>query len=202
MSSPTTSKGEYLAGLETRRKAEWCLFQTGWTFDQNGETYFIGNSGASGDFLSVAKTCWLQVCNKFTTYGGTRIPPTGTTIDCSAYVSWVLYEYGYSDFKGGQNTAYTFYTTNWKSKYGWEEISVGSGQNPYNKLQSGDIFVRYGSGTHHVMIVVEKKDGKIYSYDCGSKNNWINNSSGDPIDRSYFLTYKGSGKIIRVTSPK
>lgn len=30
MSKPVTSNGEYLKGLENRRKSEWCLFQTGY----------------------------------------------------------------------------------------------------------------------------------------------------------------------------
>ena len=35
MKDPQTSGGQYLAGLENRRKSEWVLFQTGW-FDERG----------------------------------------------------------------------------------------------------------------------------------------------------------------------
>lgn len=35
MKYPQTSDGEYLSGLEARRKSEWVLFQTGW-FDERG----------------------------------------------------------------------------------------------------------------------------------------------------------------------
>lgn len=202
MHLPNTSGGDFLQGLENRRKSEWLLFQTGY-FDRNVNDYCSTTSG--GDFLEVARTCWETICNsgKYTTYGGTSIPAKGPNIDCSSYVSWVLYQYGYQDFKGWQHTAQTFYQTNWKKKYGWEEISVGSGQNPKDQLQPGDIFVRYGAGTHHVLIVESMKNGKLYAYDCGNSTNWlVRGKGGHSIDRSYFLTTVGNGKIIRVTAPK
>lgn len=200
---PNTSDGEFLQGLENRRKSEWLLFQTGW-FDDRGNVNEYCSTNSGGDFLEVAKKCWVTVCTsgKYTTYGGSSIPAKGPTIDCSSYVSWVLYEYGYKDFKGWQHTAQTFYQTNWKKKYGWEEIQVGSGENPKDKLQPGDIFVRYGSGTHHVTIVESIKNGKLYAYDCGNSANWLQKGgNGNSIDKSYFLTEQGSGKIIRVTAP-
>lgn len=164
-----------------------------------------GTLSAGGDFLETAKKVWTEVCTsgKFTAYGpSSGIPCTGGKIDCSSYVSWVLYEYGYTEFAGAQKDTSAFKNTNWNQKYGWEEIEVGSGENPINILQPGDIFVRYegkGKGqTHHVLLVAEIKDGKMYAYDCGSLKNWLG-KDGSPIDRSYFLTKKGPGKIIRVT---
>ena len=201
---PNTSSGKYSQGLANRRKSEWLLFQTGW-FDDRGNVNEYCSTSSGGDFLEVAKQCWVQVCTsgKYTTYGGTSIPAKGPNIDCSSYASWVLYEYGYKDFKGDQQTARSFYQTNWKKKYGWEEIPVSSGQNPKDKLQPGDIFVRYGSGTHHVTIVESIKNGKLYAYDCGNSSNWlVKGGKGNSIDRSYFLTEQGAGKIIRVTPPK
>ena len=207
MSSPTTSQGNYLRGLELRRKSEWLLFQTGY-FDRGVEAYCQQSSSgdfAGGDFLETAKKCWVEVCTsgKYTSYGAssTGIPAKGPSIDCSGFVSWVLYEYGYKDFKGWQKSSSVFYTTNWNKKYGWEEIPVGSGQKPKVKLQPGDIFVRYGEGTHHVLIVESMRNGKLYAYDCGNLRNW-KGRNGAAIDRSYFLDYHGSGKIIRVTKPK
>lgn len=201
---PNTSQGRFLQGLENRRKSEWLLFQTGW-FDDRGNVKEYCSTNSGGDFLEVAKQCWVRVCTsgKYTTYGGTSIPAKGPSIDCSSYASWVLYEYGYKDFKGLQHTAQSFYKTNWKKKYGWKEIPVGSGQNPKDKLQPGDIFVRYGAGTHHVTIVESIKKGKLYAYDCGNSSNWlVKGGKGNSIDRSYFLTEQGAGKIIRVTPPK
>lgn len=67
MNVPVTSKGQYVRGLEERRKSEWRLFQTGY-FDRGVEEYCSTSSG--GDFLEVAKKCWVQVCTsgKYTTY--------------------------------------------------------------------------------------------------------------------------------------
>ena len=154
---------------------------------------------SGGDFLAVAQNIWKKVCNGNYSYGGSSIPCTGGSIDCSSYVSWVLYEYGYSDFKGGQKTTQVFKNTNWSSKYGWQEIDVGGGENPYNSIQPGDIFVRDpGNNNGHVTLVVRKDNGKIYCYDCGSDDNWRNNPNGDARDKSYMLTDGRPGKIIRV----
>lgn len=187
-----------------RANANWTLFHEGKYLAGTGEE-LDPNDYSAGGFLAVAQEVWHTVCTsgKFTTYGGSSIPCKGPTIDCSAYVSWVLYEYGYTYFRGWQNTSYTFYTTDWNKKFGWEEIKVGSSENPYDILQPGDIFVRYGNGTHHVTLVVEKRKGDIYCYDCGDSKNWLEKGKdGQPIDRSYFLTKTGNGKIIRVTPPE
>lgn len=198
MKKPDTSDGQYVKGLEERRKAEWALFTTGF-YDRTGKFQQSGN----GKFLDVAEKLWIEISTsgRYTTYGGANIPVKGPTIDCSSYVCWVLYEYGYTEFAGGQKSTNIFYYTNWNQKYGWEEIPVASGQSPISVLQPGDMFVRYeghGKGqTHHILIVSEIRDGKIYGYDCGSKDNWLK-SGGKAIDRSYFLTKKGNGKILRI----
>lgn len=205
MSMPNTVKtaegSVYSQGLENRRKSEWLLFKTGY-YDRIDKYCSIGEG--NGDFLEVAKEVWMEVCTsgRYTTYGGSNIPCTGPTIDCSSYVSWVLYEYGYTEFAGGQANTQIFYETDWTAKYGWEQISVGSGENPIDILQPGDLFVRYGSGTHHITLVVEiTDDGRILCYDCGSTSaNW-NGTDGSPMDKSYFLTKAGAGKIMRVTEP-
>lgn len=198
MNKPDTSDGEYVKGLEERRKAEWTLFTTGY-YDRIGKFHQSGN----GKFLEVAEKLWSEVANsgRYTTYGGASIPVKGPTIDCSAYVSWVLYEYGYSEFAGGQKSTNVFYNTNWNQKYGWEEIPVASKESPIDILQPGDMFVRYEGHakglTHHILIVAYIQDGKLYAYDCGAANNWLD-SNGEAIDRSYFLTKKGNGKILRI----
>ena len=165
-----------------------------------GEGVLTGGSMSGGDFLAVAQSVWKKICNGNYTYGGSSIPCT-STVDCSSFISWVIYEYGYSDFKGGQKSTVTFMEENWKSKYGWEEINVGGGQNPYDVIQPGDIFVRdNGSGGRngHVTLVVRKENGKIYCYDCGGKSNWDNNPNGNTLDKSYMLRDNRKGKIIRV----
>lgn len=183
-----------------RSQANWKLFHEGIYVAGTGETLDANSYATGGDLLNVATNLWKKVCTsgQFTSYGGVgSIPPTGHSIDCSGYVTWVLYELGYKEEFYYQHNTSAFLNTNWNAKYGWEEISVGTNENPYNKLQPGDIFVRQEGKTHHVNIVVKLDGGKLYAYDCGNYKNWAN-CSGDPIDRSYFLTTKARGKIIRV----
>lgn len=196
--------GEHAEGTQT---TPWEQGQyTAWQLEEKIEVWNdifgkYGSLSSGGEFLSVAEEVWKKVCSEFTTYGGTSIPPSGRTIDCSAYVSWVLYEYGYTEFEGRQHTTNDFMSKNFNQVYGWQEISIGSGQNPINQLQPGDIFVRYGNGTHHMLIVKEIKDGRLLCYDCGDESNWLG-KNGKPTDSTYFLTETGNGKIIRVTSPQ
>lgn len=160
-------------------------------------------SGGGGDFLAVAQNIWKKICNGNYSYGGSSIPCTGSTVDCSSYVSWVLYEYGYTDFKGGQHCTKQFKNTNWNQKYGWQEINVAADENPYNKLQPGDLFVRdNGNNDGHITLVVRKENGAIYCYDCGSSDSWRGNTNAEAVDKSWMLTDSKkhrSGKIIRVT---
>ena len=108
--------------------------------------------------------------------------------------------YGYKEEFYYQHGTDSFYSTNWAQKYGWEEIQVGSRENPINIMQPGDIFVRYGEGTHHVNLIVSIEGSKVYAYDCGDDDNWLNNPTGGPVDATWFLTYPGAGKIIRVNN--
>lgn len=185
-----------------RSQANWKLFHEGIYTAGTGEELNINNYSGSGKILEVASQIWRVVCTsgKFTEYGGIgTIPSNGPNIDCSGFVSWVLYEAGYKEEFYYQHDTSSFLNTNWNSRYGWEEIDVASGENPYNKLQPGDIFVRNEGSIHHMNIVVELKDGKLYAFDCGSKSSWINNTSAEPVDRSYFLNSNARGKIIRIS---
>ena len=156
-------------------------------------------TGGGGDFVAVAERIWKIICNGNYSYGGSSIPCTGTTVDCSSYVSWVIYEYGYSEFKGGQHCTSNFVNTNWTQKYGWQEFRISGGENPYNSLQPGDLIVRDpGNNNGHITLVVRKENGKIYCYDCGSSKNWSGNPSGNALDKSYMLTDSRPGKVIRV----
>ncbi len=199
MNVPVTSDGKYMEGLENRRRSEWILFTTGY-YDRIDK---YCSEDSVDDFLAVAKQVWTTVCNGNYTYGGSSVPCKGTTIDCSSYVSWVLLEYGYTDFAGVQHNTTNFLTDDLTGKYGWEVIPVEAGENPINKLQAGDLLVREATGGHsaHITLVVEVQGNKTLGYDCGAENNWSNNSNGDAINTSWFLTHPGAGKIIRVKSP-
>lgn len=163
---------------------------------------------SNSDFLQVAKTIWRKIANGRYTYNmsGIQIPPPGNTVDCSSFVSWVLYEYGYkNEFGGWQHNTVSFYTTNWKEKLGWTEISVAPYENVISKIKPGDILVRdAGGGAYgHIHIIAEiTKNGRVLAYDCGDESFWNNVTSraGMPYDNTSFDTsdYR-AGKIIRVT---
>ncbi len=155
----------------------------------------------NGDILEIAQRLWQTVVNGDFTYDGTPIPPTDK-IDCSGFVSWILYEYGYQDEFNYQHSTQQFYTTNWNEKFGWEEVPVGAGEDVTSKLQPGDILVRDdGSNNGHMNITVSAESGKVMAYDCGSENNW-RNSGGNSVDKTRFAASDSRpGKIIRVTSP-
>ena len=170
------------------------------------------------EFRKTAKRVWKEIVtgNRHFTYNAyiyNDIPITNSYCDCSSYVSWVLYEYGYEDFKGKQKKTWDFYRKDWKKKYGWTVIKVKGGENVTNKVKKGDILVRIGytrKGTYegHIDIVanIKKKNGKktIVAYDCGDsgfvKNGTHKNGVKEGI-RFFFETDVRPGKIIRVRKP-
>lgn len=166
---------------------------------------YVGNSTiASGELLETADQIWKDVASGNYTYGGSgSLPPTNNQIDCSAYISWILFQMGYEEFSS-QHATGSFMTTNWNEKYGWEEIDVEGGQDVSSMLQPGDILVRDNGGgvgaAGHINITVSVEDGKVMAYDCGSSSNW-KNSGGEPVDKTKFAASDSRpGKIIRVNS--
>ena len=156
-------------------------------------------------FLTIAGQLWKKVVTAGTYYyGGTSIPPSGNLIDCSSYVDWVLSEYGYDQFKGGQHVTQYFVTTNLTEEFGWTEISIAAGEDVTSKLQPGDILVRDpGNNNGHMDIIYEvKSDGTVWGYDCGDRGNWLRSNNGEPIQisNSFVKTDSRPGKIIRVSN--
>jgi hypothetical protein len=159
-------------------------------------------------FLQTAQNCWEYIVNSGNyTYGGASVPVSnGTTVDCSSFVSWVLYEYRYEDFGGGQHSASQFYNTDWETAYGWQEIDVEEGEDCSSLLQAGDILVRYGEvngkTVHHVQIIKEvEPNGNIVTYDCGASSHWASDNI-DGYNSSNYAKAKNNkgapGKIIRI----
>ena len=89
-------------------------------------------------------------------------------IDCSAYVSWVLFQYGYKDFGGEQHVADRSsigVAIMQHQNDGWKEIlNATAGQ-----LEPGDIYLFDGQ---HTGIFVKKDGGSFYGFDCGATEHW------------------------------
>ncbi len=134
------------------------------------------NSDSGGDFLAIAKRCHDYVReNNFRYDGGNTIPideSGNKIIDCSSYVSWVCYEYGYKDFKGGQVSTGRLLgrarSHNWTIKDGSEAVA-------------GDILLRTG----HTEIYA----GNGQSYNCGSDESiLVEIENCDPSRFTYAIT--------------
>lgn len=191
MSEPVTSNTGYLEGLENRRKSEWCLFQTGYFgYDlKHGsghgmDEYYVEGYGT--DFLEVAKKCHDYIRKENYTYiQGTTIPADKNNvkgIDCSAYVTWVLYEYGYTELKGWQKSTLWYMDTNTMKKMGWTVKSA-------TQAQAGDIVVN----NEHMEIYAG--DGKFYNAGCTEAIRKEISNSG----KGYLNTFTYA---ITVTPPK
>lgn len=107
-----------------------------------------------GDIISKAKEIMEYAQSKNMTYScssSKSIPglKNGKYIDCSSYVSWVLYESGYTEFKGPQHSSSTFNSNTMK----WKSVKE-------SELKAGDILVYSG----HVEIYA----GNNQIYNAGS----------------------------------
>lgn len=81
----------------------------------------------------------------------------GRTIDCSSFVSWVLYRAGFTEFAGHQKNSAVFKSNPW----GWQTI------NSISSAQPGDILVYNG----HVEIYAGQVSGsKAIVYNCGGNS--------------------------------
>ena len=138
-----------------------------------------GSGLQRGTFLETAQAVWEYIVNKgdyVYRYPGKPAPyQDSNRIDCSSYVAWVLYEYGYDEFGSTTVSTSTFTDTDWNAKYGWEEIVIGNDEDCRSKLQAGDILVRVSESgdVHHMQIIKEiAPNGDIITYDCGKATHW------------------------------
>ncbi len=154
LNKPVTSNGVLAPGLVTRRKAEWRLFHEGYNVITKSKYVSTNGSSEMGQkIIQKAKEChdYLRTHGYRYEMAGISIPIKSNvhTVDCSSYVSWVLYEVGFSEFAGYQKTSSVFLDNPW----GWEKIKNTE------DLQPGDILCYSG----HVQIYAG--DGKIFN--CG-----------------------------------
>lgn len=133
------------------------------------------SSVSGGDFVQVAKKCHDFVRTHNFTYGGGQrnLPVTDkqSTIDCSGYVSWVLYEYGYKELSYQLNTGSLY---SFAQRKGWK-IKPGSQAEP------GDILLNPAS---HTEIYIG--NGKVYN--CGSTSAIREESSNVSTSFQYAIT--------------
>ena len=159
--------------------------------------------GADG-IVEVAKRCHDAIADsgRFSygaTSGGIPIDVTKDThVDCSGYVSWVLYEAGYEEMAGGQHSTANSSLGQFGKDKGWDVIT------DYSEIQPGDIcFWRGtldGNDPGHVNIFVETDGKSYYFYDCGDQSA-IN--AKDPIqyDMSEFgYAFRPNDEIAQALS--
>ena len=96
---------------------------------------------------------------------------TNKSLDCSSYVSWALYEYGYTEFSGKQKT------TDYFMKIG-KMLSSGKSTKYFSKLvkrndvKPGDLIVyestkNNGVSSDHIEIYSSTKNGQLYVLNAG-----------------------------------
>ncbi len=101
-------------------------------------------------------------------------------VDCSSYVSWVLYRLGFNEFGGKQKSSIDFNNNPW----GWQEV------NSINQAVAGDILCYSG----HVEIYAGEVSGNYAKvYNCGT-NKSVQNST--PSTSGH--TISSISKILRV----
>lgn len=140
-------------------------------------------------FLGIAKQCHDYIKdNNFYYVQGNKIPyPNGTSyIDCSAYVTWVLYEYGYTEFAGHQKDTAWFMGSG-PSKMGWTILKP-------SEAKAGDLLVKSG----HIEIFAG--DG-VGTYSAGSTNSIRKDISYKGCSLSKIISDGGFTRAIRVKAP-
>ncbi len=122
------------------------------------EAFTSSGSFYADDIVTAAINCHKYLRENGYTYSleGITVPDellNGRTIDCSSYVTWVLYCAGYEEMKGYQQTSYTFNNNPW----GWQEISVEEAAPGDIVVYNGHVEIIAGTGTSERFVV----------YSCG-----------------------------------
>lgn len=153
-------------------------------YDRNkGKSFSTSSvySSGSNKILASAEEIKKYIANNGYSYSKTssKIVPSYSIriVDCSSYVSWVLYNAGYSQFGGSQASSVTFLNNKW----GFKEVSKSD-------IQPGDILVYNG----HVEIYVGMNGNKIRVYNAGS-----NSSIRNPGITESAKTLGSIRKILR-----
>lgn len=126
-------------------------------------------SGRGGTVIQKAIECHKYLRENGYTYGGGYSIPDGIfnsskIVDCSAFVSWVLYEVGCDSFKTYQETEFVANCSSGKHP---ELIEITN----KNDVQPGDVLVyrAYGGHSGHVELAAQVENRKVTRvYNCGS----------------------------------
>ena len=165
---------------------------------------YVPGSLKDPSFLQTAKNIWdyMVMGNiQFVYNNGNAIPIRNNLCDCSSYVSWVIYEYGYQDWAGYQRDTGALYSTNYNQLYGWEEIYYPGNTDLTPLVRPGDIIVRRANGVGHTDIVSYTDGTTVKAFDCGSNEALTNHKYPDGYINPGFLKDIGKfrpAKIIRV----
>lgn len=166
MAFPKTGSG---LSLVTRRESEWKLFMTGY-FDGINEFYSGYNGDASGwtaQFLTKADEIYKYIVSNGYTYGFEGAKPSDSrnirATCCAAYVSWVLYESGWTEINSLSGWRGCTAVENWCRSH-FQKITS------FDAIQPGDIIFGWsdGSGYGHVTIYAGDFDGVDCYYDGGT----------------------------------
>ena len=159
------------------------------------------NSNVTNAVVEKAIECHKYLREHRYTYGGGYSIPDGiynsSIVDCSAYVSWVLYEIGCESFKTYQETEFV---TRCSSGAHPELEEV----NNKNDVQPGDILVyrAYGGHSGHVELAAQVENGKVIRvYNCGSNSSILSEGTSEYPETSFpsrNISEYSENKIYRV----
>lgn len=128
-------------------------------------------ASSNNKIIASAKEIKVYISSHGYRYAGlgveVRNAKNSRTVDCSSYVSWVLYNAGYKEFGGWQQTDSTFYANSW----GFKQVKK-------SEVKPGDILVYTGYAAH-VEIYAGMEGSTTKVYNAGS-NNAIKQSGATP----------------------
>ncbi len=171
-----------------------------------------GSGFGQSTFFDTAQECWNYISDHGSeiSYGALGACPFATpggghkgTIDCSGFVTWVIYEWGTGEIKShfsSQRATPALMSDNYTDLFGWVEIDLGPGESARDKLQPGDILVRDngGGGSSGHTAIVKEVSGDVIGWDCGNASHWATPCEDTTIGAGFVDGDGRKGKIIRI----
>lgn len=209
--------GKYKVGQYKTKKIEGILSRTHTgegkgTVNSKGESMYQGQT-----FLETMENCWLRLYNngktiKYTAAEIKDVPFNWSAenwnendvayTDCSSFVTWVLYEYGYEEFGNREQLCTWDYTnedntSRWAKDYNWDVKKPNNAVEAAKEVKAGDIVVYDGpsddpSNGHMFIVKDVKEDGTIVTYDAGTEEHWTSEQTQAEIGMKNEYGYTGS----------